>query len=350
MTVKFEVAPIAQMLNGAWLTMLPLWGNVQPLISSFHASQSLIQAIHPGASPLLQLPYFTPKVVRSIELQLNKKNMAVQAFMALPDSKRRELVVASNLLGEDAYATAVKLASQMPYAKVERAFFKVTGERAVTPGSLLVFVVKLRIIPPGSTKIPELNAKDLEDVDAVEGDLDALHGRKKTDDVPTQAPLAHAPYFARDYAPSWYIFLAENKSGKIAVPPFKFTEFNKPIFNEDGSPTFNVQTLRMQFQAPPQAAEFPFTMHLICDSYMGMDSKLDVIMKVDDISKVEEIEEEDDISEPEEDSLAGQMQAMKTGTAPRRRVVEVDDSSGSDTEGDEETESETDTDTDTDDE
>lgn len=277
--------------------------------------------------------------------------MTVQAFMALPEHRRREIVVSQDGLSQDAYNTAVQVASQLPYAKVEKAFFKVTGEKHLTPGSLLVFVVKLRFIPPGSTNVPAVDPKDLEDVDAAEGDLDALHGRRKTDDVPTQAPLAHAPYFARDHAPNWHIFLAENKSGKIAVPPFKFEKFNKPIFNEDGTPTFNMQTLRMQFQAPPQAAEFPFTMHLICDSYVGLDSKVDVVMKVEDVSQVEEIEEDDDISEPEEDSIAGQMQAMKGGSkSTRRRIVEVDDSSGSDTEGDDETDSDTDTDTDTDEE
>ena len=47
--------------------------------------------------------------------------------------------------------------------------------------------------------------------------------------------------------------------------------------------------------------------------------------------------EEDEISEPEEDSLAGQMNALKGGAAPqpkkRRAPVQEEESSGSDTEG-----------------
>lgn len=282
--------------------------------------------------------------------------MTVQALMEIPEQKRRSLLVGQGLSNNE-YATAVSVASQLPHAKVEKAFFKVTGEKAITPGSLLVLVVKLRIIPPGTTNIPPVDEKDLEDVDPTEGDLDALNGRKKTDDVPTQPSLAHAPYFARDHAPSWYIFLAENKSGKIAVPPFKFTEFNKPIFNEDGSPTLNIQTLRMQFGAPPQANAYPFTMNLVCDSYVGMDSQVDVIMKVEDAVVTQTADEEDDdISEPEEDSIAGQMNAMRGAEAPKkkksaRKVPEVEDeSSGSDTEGEEEEDSDSDTDTDTDEE
>jgi len=92
-------------------------------------------------------------------------------------------------------------------------------------------------------------------------------------------------------------------------------------------------------------------MHMICDSYIGMDTKMEVTLVVEDASKAEEVEEEDEISEPEEDSLAGQMHQMKTGAPPKKRKqITNDDSSGSDTEGDVESESETDTDTDSDDE
>lgn len=60
--------------------------------------------------------------------------------------------------------------------------------------------------------------------------------------------------------------------------------------------------------------------------------------------------EEDEISEPDEDSLAGQMQAMKGGpVSSKKKKVESDsDEDESNTDGDDggETESETDTDTD----
>jgi translocation protein SEC63 len=102
-----------------------------------------------------------------------------------------------------------------------------------------------------------------------------------------------------------------------------------------------------------------------------MDTKMEVTLVVEDASKAEEVEEEDEISEPEDgtcsrawqhnirslanditDSIAGQMQSLKTGGAPpKKRRQQVDDSSdGSDTEGDVESESETDTDTDSDEE
>lgn len=372
-TEKFAAALVALELNEAFTTMTPLFQILQPLVAAYHISQNIIQAVPPGASPLLQLPYFTPAVVKRVESESMRRNQNVQGFMSLPDQRRRKLVVGPGLLTGEQYKTAMKVASQIPLAHVERAFFKVVGERHVTPSSILNFIIKLRIIPPGTTDIPPVNPRDLEDVDPKEGDLDALHGRKKkgeSEEDSVQPPLAHAPYFPNDHAPRWHIFLADKKNGRIAVPPFSYPTFDKPVFKDDGTPTFNVQTLKMQFSAPNEVGDFPFTMYLVCDSYIGMDSEKEVLMKVEDPSKAEEISEEEEISEPEEgksipsllqtskltllpDTIAGQMNALKGGEAPKKarpKATAAEDSSDdSDSEGDD-SESDTDTDTDTDEE
>jgi translocation protein SEC63 len=200
------------------------------------------------------------------------------------------------------------LAKQLPRLQVEKAFFKVTGEKYITPGSLVSFIVKGRFVPPGSQNVPGVNELDLEDVDPEEGDLDAILGRQKKtskgeklkEDKPVQPPLAYAPYYARNYSPRWNVFLTDSKQGKMAVPPFTFVAFDKPIFDESGKPTFNMQTLKAQFQAPPQAGHYTFVMHLICDSYVGFDTKMEVTLVVDEAAKAAEIEAEDDISEPDE--------------------------------------------------
>jgi translocation protein SEC63 len=233
-----------------------------------------------------------------------------------------------------------------------------------------------------------VNPAELEDVDPDEDDLDALMGRKPPKNRPTktvngqqienkietiQPPLAHAPYLARDHSPRWHIFLADAKQGKMAVPPFTFTTFDKPLFDEAGKPTFNVQTLKMQFQAPPQVGDFTFVMHMMCDSYLGLDTKLDITLHVDDPAKAAALEEEDDISEPDEgmfnciisvlsstitnrismiDSIAGQMQALKTGQPPKKKARKPSDESSeeeSDTDGDAGDTSDTNTETDVDD-
>ncbi len=376
---KIEVAPIARALNASFNAIALAFGSTGPILASFLTAQNLIQAIPPGASPLLQLPYITPAIARAIEGDA-KTHLTLQQYMQLPEAYRQKLSIGKGLLTESQYQTAMNVAKQLPRLQVEKAFFKVTGEKYITPGSLVSFVVKGRFVPPGSKNVPEVNELDLEDVDPDEDDLDAILGRQKKsgkgeksakEDKAVQPPLAYAPYFARNYSPRWNVFLTDSKQGKMAVPPFTFVAFDKPIFDESGKPTFNMQTLKAQFQAPPQAGHYTFVMHLICDSYVGFDTKMEVTLVVDEATKAAEIEAEDDISEPDEgkfplfkpgdsninnitDSLAGQMNALKTGglTGPppkkkKKPVAEESSDEESNTDGEEaEDTSETDTDTD----
>ncbi|KAL8943152.1 MAG: hypothetical protein Q9211_001081 [Gyalolechia sp. 1 TL-2023] len=381
---KYEIAPLALALNESFTAISLAYGNVAQILAAYHASQHIIQAIPPNASPLLQLPHITTSTARLIE---GSNPLTVQEFMSLPEYKRRKLATDQpNALTPSQYNTAVSVARQLPLLHLEKVFFKVTGEKCVTTGSLVQMVIKARIIPPGSANIPPVNESDLEDIDPDEGDLDALLGRKPSKSAaakiphssssdgkepaspsftttdgnqkPLQPPLAYAPYFPRDHSPRWHVFLADSKLGKMAVPPFTFTTFDKPLFDEKtGNPTFNIQTFKCQFQAPPQVGKYPFVMHLVCDSYVGMDSKMDIVLQVEDVSRGVDNVEEDEISEPDEDSIAGQMNALKTGglnggTQPRRKkgVQEVESSDDeSDTEGEAGSDtSETNTDTDTD--
>lgn len=269
----------------------------------------------PGSSPLLQLPNFTDAVVKSVEGEDSKEHLSVQSYMALPEAERRRLTVGPGLLSDKQYTSAISVASQLPYLQPERIFFKVMGEKVITPSSLVQLVVKARFIPPGSTNVPPVNPVDLEDIDPDEDDLEALMGRKPAKNravkmvdgkkveskIETiQPPLAHAPYLARDHSPRWNIFLADAKQGKMAVPPFTFTTFDQPIFDEAGKPTYNVQTLKMQFQAPPQVGDFTFVLHMFCDSYLGLDNTAQITLHIDDPAKAASVEEEDDISEPDE--------------------------------------------------
>jgi translocation protein SEC63 len=310
-SAKYEAGPIAHALTQAFTAISHAYSNTVPILASYSTSQHLIQAMPPKSSPLLQLPYFTPEIAQAVEGD-SKTHLSLQQFMDLPDSKRRSLAVKKGLLSESQYSTAINVAKQLPYLKVAKAFFKVTGERFIIPSSLVTLVVKGRFIPPGSEKVPEINELDLEDVDPAEDDLEALMGRKKktvkgpdgnmipADDKPILPPLAYAPYFARDHAPQWYVFLTDSKQGKMAVPPFTFTQFDQPIFDEDGKPTFNMQTLKAQFAAPPQAGHYTFVMHVICDSYVGFDTKMEVTLVVEEASKAAEMAAEDEISEPDE--------------------------------------------------
>lgn len=340
---KFEVAPTANLLNECFTVISLAFGNLRPLLSSYHVSQCLIQAIPPEESPLKQLPYFSSEVVRAVEGEFSRTHMSLRQFMALPPELRKKRACGPNLLTAAELRAAESIALQLPYLVVEKAFFKVHGEKFVTPGSLVQFILKGRVIPPGTTNIPPVSEKDLEEPDK--------SPKQKSEEEASQKrftpPLAYAPFFARDHNPRYHVFLVDTKQSKIAVPPFTFTSFDKPIYSDDGKPTFNVQTLSMTFGAPPQPGKYTFSMHIICDSYIGLDTKQQVTMVVEDASKAEAIEDDGEISEPDEDSLAGQMKALRDGA---KRIVEEDEESGSNTEGEEDDDdsSETDTETDTD--
>lgn len=373
---KLEVAPIAHSLNSSFGAIALAFGATAPILSSYATAQNLMQALPPGASPLLQLPHFTSEIARAVEGDA-RTHLSLQEYMELPEAYRRKLSVGKGLLTESQYKTAVSVARQLPRLQVEKGFFKVTGEKYIIPSSLVSMVVKGRFIPPGSENVPEVNELDLEDIDPEEDDLDAILGRTKkaakgekkaVENKPVQPPLSFAPYFTKDYSPRWHVFLTDSKQGKVAVPPFTFTTFDKPIYDEAGKPTFNMQTLKAQFQAPPQAGHYTFVLHLICDSYIGFDTKMEVTLVVDDASQAEEAVE-DDISEPDEgmfsppmiqekstdqppDSLAGQMHALKTGAPPppKKKKPATEDSSEDESATDEEVVDTSDTDTDTSDE
>jgi len=379
---KFEVAPIANSLTKSFTAISLAYSNTLPIISSYRASQHTIQAMPPKASPLLQLPHVTPVIAKAIQGD-SRSPLTVQAFMDQPDAKRRSLAVGKGLLSEQQYKTAVSVARQLPYFRVAKAFFKVAGEKYIIPSSLVTLVVKGRFVPPGSEKVPEINELDLEDIDPAEDDLDAIMGRapkkavgkdeKGNPIMPTTPqetrvlpPLAFAPHYGRDHSPRWHVFLTDSKQGKMAVPPFTFSQFDKPIFEADGkTPTYNMQALKAQFAAAPQPGQYTFVMHVICDSYVGFDTKMEITLTVDDASRAEEVAPEDEISEPEEgklyqprdnycgpfanltiDSLAGIMSAAKGEAPPVKkaaRAQESDDESGTDEEEDDTSDTNTDT-------
>lgn len=367
---KFEVAPIAEALNKSFTAISLAYMNTAPLLASYLTSQILIQAMPPKSSPLLQLPYFNSKVIKAVEGG-SRVHTTVQDFMDRPDTTRRRLAVGTGLLTESQYKEAISYAKQLPYLRVAKAFFKVTGEKYIIPSSLVTLVVKGRFVPPGSENVPPINELDLEDIDPAEDDLDAILGRKAKKQVGKDAkgkpimesaseeiilpPLAASPYLARDHSPRWHVFLTDSKQGRVAVPPFTFAQFDQPIFKEDGkTPTFAMQTLKAQFQAPPQAGHYTFVMHVMCDSYVGFDTKMEVTLVVEEASKAEEMSSDEEPSDPEEDSIAGIMNAAKGGAPPkpkkRKEVApkkveseESDEESGTDESEDDTSDTNTDT-------
>ena len=236
--------------------------------------------------------------------------------MDLPEYTRRKLATDQRTaLTPQQYNETVAVARQLPLLRVERAFFKCRGEKYIVTGSLVQFVVKARIIPPGTADVPPVAPAELEDPDPEEGGEAAAPRkaaaapskragvRKVVDDEAERdvvPPLAHAPFFARDHSPRWHLLLAETKQHRVAVPPSSFAKLDAEAFGADGRPTFNVQTLKLTFQAPPVPGTYTFVAWLVCDSYVGFDERREVKLVVEDAEKAVDIESEEEISEPDE--------------------------------------------------
>ena len=312
----------------------------------------------------------------------------------MSEERRQKVSVGQGLLSEKQYASAVSVAKQIPCLDVSKAFFKVVGERVVTPSSLVQLVIKARFIPPGSTNIPEVNELDLEDVDPDEGDVNALLGRKTANGktfksvdgkgkprngADVQPPLTHAPYFARDHSPRWYAFLADVKQGRMAVPPFTFTTFDQPLFDDSGNPTFKMQTTSLSCYMWFVIATWALTLRGRSHFRLRTWRKLQhwqrkmrsaSLMKVGlpwlfNFRSIAPLTNTLVLCLASTDwfystdSLAGQMQALKTGSVSgskkkqkaRKLPADEEESSEddeSDTDGDADDTSETDTETDTD--
>jgi translocation protein SEC63 len=288
---KFAVGPVAWQLNNAFQVIIQAFGALKPQLASLHTSQNLIQAIPPGGSPLLQIPFFTPKVVKAIEGN-TPSHLSVHDYMKIPADRRKKMTVGPGLLTDREYQVAMNTAAQFPAIKVEKVFFKVRGEKVITGNSLCQLIVKFRFVPPWAINIPPIDEKDL---------LQADDDNDKDDTAQTYTPaLANGPYFARDHSPVWHVLMCDAKMGRLAVPPYLQSTFNKPVLTADGEPTFNVQTIKMQFGAPPQEGRYTFTVHVINDSYLGFDAKETITMTVENESQAEVIQEEGEISEPDE--------------------------------------------------
>jgi translocation protein SEC63 len=132
------------------------------------------------------------------------------------------------------------------------------------------------------------------------------------------------------------------------VPPIKITDvpFSNPERDRDH------RSYKLQFQAPGGVGLFTWKVCLVSDSFVGEDICVDITvrlvsvlglvisdpdvsqLKIDDITALNADEQpaEDEISDPEEDSLAGQMAAMRGGPVKKARDYdeESDDESSTD--------------------
>ncbi|TFK45466.1 DnaJ-domain-containing protein [Heliocybe sulcata] len=246
---------------------------------------------------------------------------------------------------------------RMPRVEVVDVGFKVIGERIVTPLAIIHLVLKLRLSSPlpsssSSRKEEKEGEEEKGEVDRKEEDrldMEFLNSRKDAEDLDgATSGWAHAPYWPGVRKPGWWIVLADDKTNRLVQPPMKISDipFSDPAKARD------YRMYRMQFQAPQGVGVYTWKVYVVSDTVVGQEIVRDVMvqeelilgicaqLKVDDASALSAEEQgyEDEISEPEEDSLAGQMAAMRGHAVKKARErgdsEDEESESGSEEEGD----------------
>ncbi|KAJ9476176.1 Protein translocation protein SEC63 [Pseudozyma hubeiensis] len=340
-------AKAVQLINGLMsISLAHNWLETTLLLMQF--TQCMVQAVplqDLNTAELLQLPSMTSELVGKLQASNSLAKLGIQGFWKIPDAERKAVITGAGVAAKE-YEQMVSVTSTWPRVELVDAFFKVSGERLVTTGAIVQFVVKLRLLPPrkdGSLLRDgrRLDAKRMDDETSVRPDEDELDKKSadgEKEDGKQSIGFARAPYFWDERKPSWWVMIGDQKLDRVIVQPTKVSDIGVD----------KVRTYSVQFQAPPQAGLYTFQAILKSDSFLGSDASRMVKLKVDDAS-VLEADEEDEISEPEEDSLAGQMALMKGQKVKASRNDEDDESDGeSATEEEEDDDGDSDSDSDSD--
>ncbi|KAF8306252.1 hypothetical protein DL93DRAFT_2065614 [Clavulina sp. PMI_390] len=305
---------LAMTLSHNWLV---------PSLHVMHLHAYLAQALMPGSSEQAQLPH-TKESDTQEDIEKVLKETTPQA------------------------SDITKAARHTTKLEVMDVYFKVLGERIITPGAIVHLVFQARVVPqtkPTGPHISEASSSAPKD----ERHQSFWSNKKDTEDITNPVvPLAHAPHWPTERKPQWWIFLADQKQNRVFVPPMKFSEV--PLYdpNVPAASQATDRLYKLTFQAPPTAGTLALQVHFVSDSFLGEDIRRSIVLKVEDVSALTDEEQgaEDDISDPEEDSLAGQMAALRGGPVKRALVEESDDDDDSTTDGDASSDSDSDSDSD----
>ncbi|KAG9016960.1 secretory subunit [Tulasnella sp. JGI-2019a] len=305
-------------------------------LNVMHLNASLAQAVLPGSDPLLAFPSVNKEEVKAVEGGITAYIKALEQ----KNDPRSEMVR--------------RVADKWGRLDVVDSQFKVIGERIVTPGAIVQMVVKLRLTPPTVAKSTGQSTPPEQTVDErkkqIRKEEEFLNGKNDTDELYpglTTPGHAHAPHWPQLRKPTWWVMIGDQKLNKVIVPPSRITDV--PFANSGKAPN-DYRTYKLQFQAPPQVGVYTFQLLFVSDTYVGEDVKLFLPLKVEDLSALddEELGEEDEISDPDEDTLAGQMAAMRGGKVKRSAVYDSDESSTDDDQSSGKGSSDSDSDSDSD--
>ncbi|KAG8701223.1 secretory subunit [Ceratobasidium sp. 395] len=223
--------------------------------------------------------------------------------------------------------------------------FKVIGERIVTPNAIVNLVFRAQVVPRVKFEAASKEEKELS-VDEAKAAAKALEDRENTflgtrheteplpdGETEESAKYVHAPRWPENRKPSWWVMICNQPGDKVIFGPQKFSDVPEAVPGASGL-SAKGRLYKLQFQSPPNVGTYAFRAVFVSDTFVGDDLAMDLNLTVEDVSSLsaEEAGREDEISEPDEDTIAGQMAAMRGGAV--KRAADDDDDDESDTDGD----------------
>ncbi|KAJ3285726.1 secretory subunit [Borealophlyctis nickersoniae] len=276
-------------------------------------SQMITQGMYFRQVPLAQLPWSDYSIFKHFNTK-KRKILTIRDLLELEPEDRRLLL---RSIPSEEQDKVILVAKQYPVIKITKAKFSVLGEPAIIPEAVVTLTVKLALVDPDKlpeeSKLPPVDLSKDDGKDDEEEPKDEWWKPKNSG-----MPDAHAPYFPGSKKPVWWVMMGDMKQNRLIVMG-------------KSSDLIEESTVRLQFQAPPKPGTWAFQIFVKSDTYVGCDAMTEVKLHVQPPEAAPLIDEDDDISEPEEDSIAGQMQAMRTGGGGGKKG-ENEDSSDSESE------------------
>ena len=271
------------------------WHRATKTILDF--SQLFTQAMLPGQSPLLQLPYITNETVTSFS-KLDKKIHSVKEFLEMDDDDRRDTVK----LQPNEYALLLQVAKRFPRIHVHNAEFRVPGEPFIVPSSLVTFTVKFECLyglqkPSETTELPPLESNNSKQ-------------KNKWWQVENSGEYAHT-FLPISTRAVWQVSLSNTQIDRLIC-----------CKNAVG----NMNTLHMEFQAPPEPGSWKFTLMIKSNTYCNSDVNQQIKLTVKQPQNVVEINDKEFESSSDEDEEVD----MKKEKKKKVDLGEFEDSSDSD--------------------
>lgn len=293
-------------LHRGLFSIVQCYGYLATQMRVLELSPAIVQAAMPKDSPLVQLPHIRREDVEALKKHATEVD-DLASFLEMQDGKRQTLLK----LTSEQYKQTIALAKALPDIEASKVAFQVEGDNEVTGSAIVQLVFKLR--RSGGAPLTQAELAD-EDID--EGDVEAiLNVNEAVAATAVPDTLSFAPYFPSPPKNTFWLSMADNKQDRVIVGPMPVQDIGEKL-----------RTFKIPFQAPPTAGLYTFQVYIKSDTYLGMDKVYHMELNVVEESAMPE-KDEDEISEPDEDTMAGQMAAMRGGPVKKSLAHEYDSSS-----------------------